>query len=103
MVGPILVLFHANFSLGATNSNVALISMLLVAGSGVVGRYIYTRLHARLEGHEDTLEQLKTVGERLRLQTTSICVPAGPAGCNRSGGDAADTASEGRHCPASCT
>ena len=72
VIGPILVLFHANFSLGATNSNVALFSMLLVAGSGVVGRYIYTRLHARLEGHEDTLEQLKTVGERLRAQATSV-------------------------------
>ena len=72
VVGPILVLFHANFSLGATNSNVALFSMLLVALSGVVGRYIYTRLHLRLEGHEDTLEQLKTVGEKLRMQTTSI-------------------------------
>jgi hypothetical protein len=69
VVGPILVLFHANFSLGATNSNVALFSMLLVAGSGVIGRYIYTRLHARLEGHEDTLEHLKSAGERLRLQT----------------------------------
>jgi hypothetical protein len=68
VVGPVLVLFHANFSLGATNSNVALFSMLLVAGSGVIGRYIYTRLHARLEGHEDTLEQLKSVGERLRQQ-----------------------------------
>lgn len=31
VVGPILVLFHSNFSLGATNSNVALFSMLLVA------------------------------------------------------------------------
>jgi hypothetical protein len=72
VVGPILILFHANFSLGATNSNVALFSMLLVAASGVVGRYIYTRLHARLDSHEDTLEQLKTVGEKLRLQTTSI-------------------------------
>jgi hypothetical protein len=72
VVGPILVLFHANFSLGATNSNVALFSMLLVAGSGVVGRYIYTRLHARLEGHEDTLEQLKAVGDRLRVQARSI-------------------------------
>jgi hypothetical protein len=68
VAGPILVLFHANFSLGATNSNVALFSMLLVAGSGVIGRYIYTRLHARLEGHEDTLEHLKSVGERLRRQ-----------------------------------
>jgi len=44
VVGPLLILFHSNFSLGATNSNVALICMLLVAGSGVVGRYIYTRL-----------------------------------------------------------
>jgi hypothetical protein len=72
ILGPILVLFHANFRLGATNSNVALICMLLVAGSGVVGRYIYTRLHARLDGHEDTLEQLKAIGDRLRTQSTSI-------------------------------
>ena len=72
VVGPLLILFHANFSLGATNSNVALICMLLVAGSGVVGRYIYTRLHAHMDGHETTLEQLKAVGERLRLQSNSI-------------------------------
>jgi hypothetical protein len=72
VVGPVLVLFHANFHLGATNSNVALISMLIVAGSGVIGRYIYTRLHAQMDGHVDTLEQLKAVGERLRTQTTSI-------------------------------
>jgi hypothetical protein len=72
VVGPVLVLFHANFSFGATNSNVALVCMLLVAGSGVVGRYIYTRLHANMDGHESTLEQLKAVGERLRAQSTSI-------------------------------
>jgi len=72
VVGPLLILFHSNFSLGATNSNVALICMLLVAGSGVVGRYIYTRLHAHMDGNEDTLEQLKAVGNRLRTQTTSI-------------------------------
>jgi hypothetical protein len=72
VVGPLLILFHSNFSLGATNSNVALICMLLVAGSGVVGRYIYTRLHAHMDGNEDTLEQLRAVGGRLRTQTTSI-------------------------------
>jgi len=72
VVGPVLVLFHANFKLGATNSNVALISMLIVAGSGVIGRYIYTRLHAQMDGHVDTLEQLKAVGERLRTKNTSI-------------------------------
>jgi hypothetical protein len=72
VVGPLLVLFHSNFSLGATNSNVALISMLLVAGSGVVGRYIYTRLHAQMDGREETLEHLKAVGNRRRSQRTSI-------------------------------
>ena len=72
IVGPILVVFHSNFKLGATNSDVALICMLLVAGSGVVGRYIYTRLHARLDGNEDSLEELKAVGDRLREQRTSI-------------------------------
>jgi hypothetical protein len=72
VVGPILILFHANFHLGASNSNVALICMLLVAGSGVIGRYIYTRLHAHMGGHQSTLEQLKQAGEKLRQQTASI-------------------------------
>ena len=72
VVGPVLVLFHSNFKLGATNSNVALVCMLVVASSGVVGRYIYTRLHAHLEGHEDTLEQLKAAGQRMAQQTTSV-------------------------------
>ena len=72
VVGPLLVLFHANFQLGATNSNVALFSMLLVAGSGVIGRYIYTRLHAQLDGTEDSLEELQAVAERIRSQTTTL-------------------------------
>ncbi len=72
VVGPLLVLFHANFQLGATNSNVALFSMLLVAGSGVIGRYIYTRLHANLDGRQDSLEELQAVAERIRAQTTTL-------------------------------
>ena len=77
VVGPILILFHSNFKLGATNSNVALISMLLVAGSGVIGRYIYTRLHAHLDDHEDTLDELKKVGDRLRKQAGSTVMLPG--------------------------
>jgi hypothetical protein len=72
IIGPVLVLFHSNFKLGATNSNVALFCMLTVAGSGVVGRYIYTRLHANLEGHEESLEQLKAAGTRMASQPTSV-------------------------------
>jgi len=50
IVGPLLILYHSNYSLGATNSNVALFSMLLVAASGLVGRYIYGKIHNGLSG-----------------------------------------------------
>jgi len=58
-VGPVLILFHSNFHLGSTNSNIALFSMLLVAGSGVIGRYIYTNIHHGLYGTRVTLKELK--------------------------------------------
>ena len=43
IIGPIFILYHCNFQLGAVNSNVALWSMLTVAGSGVVGRFLQNR------------------------------------------------------------
>lgn len=45
VVGPLCILFHSNFNLGAVNSNVALLCMLTVAGSGFIGRYLYARMH----------------------------------------------------------
>jgi len=59
VIGPVLILFHSNFHLGSTNSNVALICMLLVAGSGLIGRFLYTRIHFGLYGHRATLEELR--------------------------------------------
>ncbi|MCF8473629.1 MAG: hypothetical protein K9G26_02950 [Emcibacter sp.] len=59
IVGPVLILFHSNFDLGSTNSNVALFSMLIVSISGVVGRYIYTKIHHGLYGQKIELGQLK--------------------------------------------
>ena len=59
IVGPVMVLFHSNFHLGSTNSSIALISMLLVAGSGLVGRYVYTNIHHGLYGKRINLEELK--------------------------------------------
>ena len=38
IVGPLLVLFHCNFSLGSTNSNITLASMILMVSSGLFGR-----------------------------------------------------------------
>jgi hypothetical protein len=58
IVGPILILYHANFKLGSNNSNVALATMLLVAGSGLVGRYLYRQIHAGLYGQKMNLAGL---------------------------------------------
>jgi len=48
--GSVLVLWHANFRLGSVNSNVALLAMLVVAISGVFGRYLYSKIHFGLYG-----------------------------------------------------
>ena len=72
IVGPILVLYHANFSLGAANSNVALVCMLIVAGSGLVGRYLYTRIHEGLYGHQSNLTELQQRAARLRQVSLSV-------------------------------
>lgn len=70
VLGPVAILFHANFGLGSTNSNVALFSMLLVMASGIVGRFLYTRVTHELYGQRATLrelrEQLKISRDRLR-------------------------------------
>ncbi len=68
IAGPIAILYHSNFSLGATNSNVALACMLLVAGSGLVGRYLYARIHHGLYGRLATLHELKSAAEGLKSQ-----------------------------------
>lgn len=58
LVGPALVLFHANFRLGSLNSNVALLAMLTVAASGIVGRYLYGRIHLGLYGRKAVVREL---------------------------------------------
>jgi hypothetical protein len=58
VLGPVLILFHSNFSFGSLNDAVALACTLLVAVSGLVGRYVYAKVHVDLDGHRATLEQL---------------------------------------------
>ena len=50
VLGPVFILFHANFNHGSINSTVALYSMLLVAGSGLIGRYVYAQIHRGVYG-----------------------------------------------------
>ncbi len=66
LIGPTLILFHANFGLGSTNSNVALWSMLIVSGSGLVGRFFYTKIHRGLYGKRAEARELMSEASQFR-------------------------------------
>jgi hypothetical protein len=72
IVGPLAILYHSNFTFGATNSNVALVCMLMVSGSGLVGRYFYVRIHQSLYGRLVTLRELTGEAESLRQHSGSL-------------------------------
>ena len=57
-LGPLAALYHCNFTTGSVNSRVALYAALLVAGSGFVGRYIYSKIHLGLYGRRTDLKEL---------------------------------------------
>jgi len=71
-VGPIFILIHCGFSFGATNSNVALICLLLVSGSGIIGRYFYSKVHYGLYGRKATLTELQTSANALKKRFTNV-------------------------------
>jgi hypothetical protein len=56
VIGPVLVIFHTTFRLGSTNATIAFYCMLLVAGSGLIGRFVYTRIHKGLYGSRSSLK-----------------------------------------------
>jgi hypothetical protein len=64
--GPVLILFHANFRLGSINSNVALAAMLVVAVSGVVGRYFYSQIHLGLYGRKAEVQEILADADALK-------------------------------------
>lgn len=57
--GPLLILLHSNFHARSLNAAAALYSMLIVALSGVVGRFIYTRVNRGLHGEQTNLRELQ--------------------------------------------
>ena len=59
LVGPLLILYHSNYQLGSFNSRVAFYCMLLVAGSGIIGRHFYAAIHRGLYGRKTTLQELQ--------------------------------------------
>lgn len=58
LAGPLAILFHSRFSWGALNSAVALGTMIVVASSGLIGRFFYSRVH---RGYSDRKLEIRTL------------------------------------------
>ncbi len=58
VVGPVLIIFHSGYRLGSLNGQVAFFSMLIVAASGLIGRYLYRRIHHGLYGEKIRFDEL---------------------------------------------
>ncbi|WP_157288477.1 hypothetical protein [Uliginosibacterium gangwonense] len=67
--GPLLILTHSTYHLRTLNATIALASMLLVAASGFVGRFIYVRIHNTLTGQRETLQNIR---ERAGLASSEV-------------------------------
>jgi hypothetical protein len=59
ILGPVAVLLHSNFNLGSLNGRVALLCTLVVASSGIFGRYLYAKIHYGMYGQRATMESLQ--------------------------------------------
>jgi len=57
VLAPVLILFHSTFHIGSINAAMALFAMLLVSGSGIFGRFFYTKIHNGLYGRQASLKE----------------------------------------------
>lgn len=64
MFAPAVILYHANFQVESANAAVSLACLLIVAGSGVGGRYLYGRLYRSLAGERQTVDAFQRAAHR---------------------------------------
>ena len=69
-MGPLFVILHTSFKL---NGNVAISfwSMISVALSGILGRYIYLQIPRNISGHEVNLKDLESTNENILVEIES--------------------------------
>jgi hypothetical protein len=66
VLGPVLIMWHANFRLGSINCSVALITMLVVTISGVFGRYLHSKINITFHGRKTEAEEVVADADELR-------------------------------------
>jgi hypothetical protein len=70
-LGPILVLYHTAFKFGGLVA-VSFWSMVAVAASGVIGRYIYLQIPRSIEGRELNLNEINQIKDELNTRIRTI-------------------------------
>jgi hypothetical protein len=60
IAGPLLILLHSRFQIGSLNAGVAFYSMVTVALSGVIGRFLYLQVHRGVTGKKYDLDSART-------------------------------------------
>lgn len=58
LLGPALIIVHSGLNMRSLNAAWAFWSMVVVAGSGVAGRYLYRRIHRGMHGELETSQTL---------------------------------------------
>lgn len=76
VLGPLLVTLHTSFKFNGLVS-VAYWSMILVATSGFVGRYLFVRIPRTLRGAEVAAREVEERAQALRQELLDTTLPAG--------------------------
>jgi hypothetical protein len=66
VLGPVLIMWHANFRLGSINCSVALVTMLVVTGSGVIGRFLHSKVNMGFHGRRMEAQEVVADADELR-------------------------------------
>lgn len=70
LLGPILVVFHTTFKAGGIAA-ISLWTMISVASSGIIGRFLYTQIPKNIQGNELTAGQITGELDRLSAKLSS--------------------------------
>lgn len=78
IVGPVLIIPHTTFKFESLNGTIAFFSMVIVYLSGVIGRYLYSKVHFGLDGRKAELRELTEMfglNDKERLSVLSAIEP----------------------------
>jgi hypothetical protein len=59
IAGPLLIMLHSTYKVGSMNAAIALTCMIVVALSGIIGRFLYRHIHRGFLGEKSSLRELQ--------------------------------------------